>query len=404
MMPPPTEYSRVRVYSPRSMRDALAVGSAHVEADDVVEPGLPCNRARADHPCGRARFHDVDRLHRGLRRRREAAVRLHDEQRGGDAAGIEPLAQGLQIPFDDRQHVGVDHRGRGALVLLDLGKHVEAGATREAGRELFDDFGHEAFVGRIGIRVDEADRDCVDSFIEQPPDRPPCVVAGERAHDLARGVHALVDHHPQVALHERRRLLPGEIVEPRHPQVAKLQHVAKALARDEPHPRAGKLEDRVRRHRGAVHDLGDLARRRPVLCEHRFQPLDDGERVVLDARGDLHRDDVPAVVEQHDVGERAADVDPDAIAGHGRWSRITNGAASSARAGPSWCAPFEASTARRRCGDFIQWLHAARPYPLTARPSQVTNRRHTFPIPAILTDNDASFVLPSLTSTSQMDL
>ena len=281
--------------------------------------------ARAPHdPRGRTRLDDVDRLDRGLRGRGEAAVRLHDEQGGGHAAGVERFAQGPQIPLDDGQHVGVDHRGRGALVFLDLRQHVEARAAWESRRELPGDVRDEAFMDGVRIRVDEADRDGLDPFVEQPPHRPPRVVAGQRTHDLARGVHPLVHHHPQVALHQRRGLLPGEVVEPRHPQVAQLQHVAEALAGDQSHPRAGQLQDRVRRHRGAVHDLRDFARRHPVPGEHGFQPLHDGQRVVLDARRDLLRDDVPVLVEQHDVGERAPDVGADPVAAHAS-SRVTKG-------------------------------------------------------------------------------
>ena len=180
-------------------------------------------------------------------------------------------------------------------------------------------------MGRVRIGVDEADRDGLDLFSEQSSHRLLRIGARQRAYDLARRVHPLVHHHPQVALHQRRRLLPREVVEPRHPQVAQLQHVAEALAGDEPHPRAGQLQDRVRRHRGAVHDLGDLARRHAMPDEHRLEPFDDGERIVIDARRDLLRDDPPAVVEQHDVGERAADVDADPVAAHALLPRVTNG-------------------------------------------------------------------------------
>ena len=125
---------------------------------------------------------------------------------------------------------------------------------------------------RVCVGVDEADRDGVDTLVEETPYRASRVVAIERAHHLARRVHALVHHHPQVALHERRRFLPGEVVEPRHPQVAKVQHIAEALAGDEPDVRPGELENRVGCHGGAVHDLRDGVRRHLVLGEHRLQP------------------------------------------------------------------------------------------------------------------------------------
>ena len=62
----------------------------------------------------------------------------------------------------------------------------------------------------------------------------------------------------------------------------------------------------------------------PVSAEQVGQALDDGARVVVDAGGDLLRVDGAVRSQQHDVGERAADVDADAVgglAGHARLLR-----------------------------------------------------------------------------------
>jgi len=56
----------------------------------------------------------------------------------------------------------------------------------------------------------------------------------------------------------------------------------------------------------------------PGLAEHLREPLDDCPRVVVDARRHLPDVHAAALVEQHDVGEGAADIDPDAERAHPR--------------------------------------------------------------------------------------
>jgi hypothetical protein len=45
-------------------------------------------------------------------------------------------------------------------------------------------------------------------------------------------VDTFIDHAPQIALDQRRRLLPAHVVEARHAQRPQFQHVAKALGGD----------------------------------------------------------------------------------------------------------------------------------------------------------------------------
>ena len=94
-------------------------------------------------------------------------------------------------------------------------------------------------------------------------DRARDIGLGERPLDLALGVDAFVDLDAQMALDKGRRLGPGQVVEPRHPQGADLENVAEALCRDQPGARALQFEDRVRRDRGAVQQFDDFGRSRP---------------------------------------------------------------------------------------------------------------------------------------------
>ena len=128
-----------------------------------------------------------------------------------------------------------------------------------SGRLARDDLLEHQLVRRIGEGVEQADRDRLDLLGQQRIDGALGVGRIERALDLAAMVDALVDHLAQVALDQRRRLGPGEVVEPRHPQRADFQHVAEALGGDQPDARALVLEDRVGGDRRAVADLLDRA-------------------------------------------------------------------------------------------------------------------------------------------------
>ena len=104
---------------------------------------------------------------------------------------------------------------------------------------------HVSLVHRIGEGVDEADGDGLHALSEQPAHRGARIVGIERGLHVAPGVDPLVHHLAQVALDQGRRLLPREVVEPGHPQVADLEDVAEALRADQPGARTLALQQRV---------------------------------------------------------------------------------------------------------------------------------------------------------------
>jgi hypothetical protein len=69
-------------------------------------------------------------------------------------------------------------------------------------------------VRRIGEGVDQADGDRLDLLGEQRVDRAFGVRRVERPLDPATVVDALVDDLAQIALDQRRRLGPGQVVSP----------------------------------------------------------------------------------------------------------------------------------------------------------------------------------------------
>ena len=186
------------------------------------------------------------------------------------------------------------------------------------GRPLAHDLGDVLFVSGIGVRVQEADGQGLDLLGEEAVERSLHLGRVERLEHRAVGIDALVDLHAEIALHQRHGLLPREIVELGHSDPPDLEDVAESGGRDKAGPRALELEDRVGGDRGAVQHLGEIASAEAGLAEQLAQAVDNGARVVVDARRDLLRVNAAAGVEQHDVGEGAADVDADAEArGHG---------------------------------------------------------------------------------------
>ena len=145
----------------------LGGGAAHVEGDDLLELLGAGQRLRADHAAGRPGFDDVHRPLGGGAVGRQAAVRLHQQQAGRNAGAVEPLAQRPEIGGDDRHHIGVDDRGRGALVFLDLGQDLERDAERQVRGLAGDDVAQHRLVHRIGEGVEQADRDRLDLLGEQ---------------------------------------------------------------------------------------------------------------------------------------------------------------------------------------------------------------------------------------------
>jgi hypothetical protein len=189
-----------------------------------------------------------------------------------------------QIRGDDRHHIGIDDGRRGPFIFLDLRQDLERDAERQARRRARDGLLQHQLVHRIGEGVDEAHRNGFDLLGEQCVDGPLRVGRMERALDLAAIIDAFVDHLAQIALDQRRRLGPGQVVELGHPQRADLKHVAEALGGDQPDPRALVLQDRIGGDRGAVADFLDRTTAQVRFAEHFSEAVDDRLRVIADAR------------------------------------------------------------------------------------------------------------------------
>ena len=214
----------------------------------------------------------------------------------------------MQIPSHDRKHIGVHHRRAGALVLLDLRDQLARERHRHVGVAGADEIPDAHLVGAVRVGVDEADGDRIDAGGEKLVDRASRCRLVQRALDLALGIDPLGDLEPQPPRDERRRLLPSDVVECRHPEASDLEHVPEAEGGDEAYPRPFALEDCIRRDRGPVHELGDAV---GVDSDAGRKAAHDPPAVVLGRREDLSRRDVALLLEKYEVREGAPDINPD---------------------------------------------------------------------------------------------
>ncbi len=281
-------------------------GAAHVVGDEVGIAGAPAGVGGGDHARGRAGHHGLGRLAGDEARRDHAAVAVHDEEVAAVAEPFQLAAQAGDVAFEDRLHRGVDRRGDAALELARFRQQRMAGGDVAVRPEFGGNLGRAALVRRIGVGVEEVDDEGLATLVEQGGDGGADAFLVERLAHRARGLHALPDLEPEVA-RDHRHEAAGHAVGLRPRPPAELDDVAKTLRGD--HARAGEaaFEDGVRRRRRAVHDEVDVGRR----CSRLGERGDDAVRLVVGRRrrlGDAH----PAVasVDQDQVGEGAADVDP----------------------------------------------------------------------------------------------
>src|SRR5439155_1647995 len=285
----------------------VEAGASHVARDHVAMAGGQRREGRRPHP-GRGSGHQrVDRVARGHVHRHRAAVALHHEQLVPVALLDQLTRQAAQVAIDDRLHEAVDGRRRPALELAvlrqQLGAHGDVGVG-PLGR------GHLArapLVRGVDVGMDEVDDERLDPARLQPGGGAADLVLVERRHHEALGVHPLGHLHAQLARDER---LEGALEAiGRGPRAtAQLEHVAEAARGDEPGPGALALEHGVGGGGGAVDDDRQVGGRPPG----RGDGGQDAVGLVARRRRHLdHADGAGRLVEEHEIGEGAADVHAD---------------------------------------------------------------------------------------------
>ena len=280
--------------------------STHVEADHLVMAAELGRPGHAHDAAGRARQDGVLALEGvGIG---ESARRLHEEQ----LHARHLRGHLLHVPAQDGRQVGVDHRGVATADEL----HHRARLMRRADlgeARLFRDTRSRLLVRRETVAVHEDDGNAAQPRVVGGPQALAKVRLVQRLDHLALGTDALLgfDHtavqqlgQHDVAVEQARAIL-----------VRDAQRIAKALRRDQQRRLSLALQQRVGRHgRPHLHALDRCGRHRLARLQPQQVP-DSGDGGVLVLFGVLRQQLVgeqPAPrLPGHDVGERAAAVDPE---------------------------------------------------------------------------------------------
>src|SRR5215218_723513 len=256
----------------------------------------PAHRPGLDHGYGVA----PGRAQRGA-----PAVRLHDEEPPSEPVPVELALQRIEVPVRGGMNVGGEHRRVRPLVLPPLARYVVRGDDRHARQQPFEDAGGLQLVGRVSVRVHEADRHRLHAFLPEEVRHGFERFGIQRYENLPLVVEALVDFLPEISGHEGLRLGEVEVVEVGTVAAGDLQHVAEAAGRDEARFGPPALRQRVDDHGGAVGEELDLRGIEAGLA----QTLDHTPLEIR--RGGVHLDGTAPpgfLVEVDEVGEGAAHV------------------------------------------------------------------------------------------------
>ena len=202
---------------------ALRGGPADVEREDVGLIDQPPERGGAPEPARRPGLDHRDRDLLGLPDRVHAAVGLHDVELTVEAGVLHTVDQPAQVALGHRLHVGRQHGRAGALVLAPLPRDLVRGDHRDLGPQLAHALEHGHLVGRVRVRVDQADRDRLHAGGAEVVDDP-----RQRREVERLALDALLGQDPgqlaaQPARDERRRL---DVV-----QVEEVRPVSRARSR-----------------------------------------------------------------------------------------------------------------------------------------------------------------------------
>jgi hypothetical protein len=193
-------------------------------------------------------------------------------------------------------------------------RHGEVGLGELFEHDLFD----SPFVRRVEVRVQEAHRHRLYTGLPQLTDPLANLVLVERnEHHTARSSDPLLHGQPVSSL-DKGVCLPGQLAMQGEVigtlVTCDVEDVAEALRRDQAHLGAGMGEDDVRCDGRSVQDAVELSEGYTGALAQISNAGDGPPSRVVRRRGHLFDRDPPGLlVDQDQVGERAADVDADPL-------------------------------------------------------------------------------------------
>ena len=204
-------------------------------------------------------------------------------------------------------------RGRGPLVLSDLGQDLGRGGHGDIGERRLHERGDLTLVGRVLVRMEEADGDRFHAGLAEAVDHLGHPGGVDGTDDRPGLVGALGDGEPEPPPDEGLRHPHLEVVEVVAALAPDLEDVLEPLRGEERGPRAGALDHRVGDERGAVQGMPHPVGGRAGGGEELPHAVEDAAQGIAGRGEDLAELHPAARVEQGEVGEGAADVDAEAI-------------------------------------------------------------------------------------------
>ena len=288
---------------------------AHVEGDDVLLAGALAEERRCQGAARRARLEQADGEGARDCGRDEATRGMHQPQGALESLSLEFALETGQVAIHQRLHVGVRAGRHAALILPQLGDHLRGDRHRDFRQFLANDAGGDLLVCGIAIGVEEADGDRLDTLPTELAGRVTDLLLRESRNDLPVAVDALGNFETVASLNERLGKCKEQIVDVVALLGAHLQKVAEALRRDETELCSLALDDGVCDQRRSVDDLADVGQGQPRIPGDGVETVESTDGRVFGCRQSLVEADVAALgVRKDEVGERAANIESDAIA------------------------------------------------------------------------------------------
>ncbi len=222
------------------------------------------------------------------------------------ADAAEPRLQIAHIAGDARADIGIDHRRRDALVLAIFAQDLVRERDEGSGQAGAHDLAGQALVLGVGVGMEKADRDRVDTLARERGVGLAHAVAVEALQHLAGGIEPLGDLDRAVARHQRARAVEEEIVGLGPVAAADDVDIARAARHEEADRGALALDQRVDGDGRAVDQRGDAGRRKVCFAD----AIDDAVHGIARRRGCLGvMDAAGRIVESDEIGKSTADID-----------------------------------------------------------------------------------------------
>ncbi len=286
--------------------------TAHVDPDQIRHAQPHRRQLRRQRPAARPRQQQPHRLRARHRGAAHPAIGLHQQQPGGEAALGHAMLQPGQVGADDGDQQRVQHRRRTPLEFADLRTNLGGERDRQVRERLRQMRAQRPLVPPVDMRMQQAHRD---RFRPMRPHRRLCRRQRCRIQrQLGAAIRPQPLRHLDPPLPRDQRRFPDLVqpvdVPPRMPP--DLQHVAEPGRRQQQPARQLALQHRIGRDRRPVQQQPDIGEREAEPRRRLVDPRQQPERGIVRRRRRLDAVPRPArLIQNLQVGERPADIDPD---------------------------------------------------------------------------------------------